>query len=235
MTTTVARPRIRLSPRVRISWLTGPGRQFERTLVRRTVVQRLAVRDDHVLERQVEQRAERREHARLVPRRPPDEELAGTLRQRVGEDERPLLGEPERRLVAPASVIERLETAGRLTRPKHWLEFAPYQMAHTPLKMTIPETQEELERAWAASYSPEANRRAVDSISDQGVNYRLIHLVMRLFFRGIYFPQMNKRAWLKVIFQNRRAIYKLAKEGVTTSLAARKSETATAAVMAHRQ
>ena len=108
-------------------------------------------------------------------------------------------------------------------------------MAHTPLKMTIPETQEELERAWAASYSPEANRRAVDSISDQGVNYRLIHLVMRLFFRGIYFPQMNKRAWLKVIFQNRRAIYKLAKEGVTTSLAARKSETATAAVMAHRQ
>src|SRR5205807_1727028 len=113
MTTTVARARIRLSPRVRISWLTGPGRQFERTLVRRTVVQRLAVRDDHVLERQVEQRAERREHARLVPRRPPDEELAGTLRQRVGEDERPLLGEPERRLVAPASVIERLETAGQ--------------------------------------------------------------------------------------------------------------------------
>src|SRR5947209_448563 len=136
----------------------------------------------------------------------------------------------------PATPLyKRLETAGRLTRPKHWLEFAPYQMAHTPLKMTIPETQEELERAWAASYSPEANRRAVDSISDQGVNYRLIHLVMRLFFRGIYFPQMNKRAWLKVIFQNRRAIYKLAKEGVTTSLAARKSETATAAVMAHRQ
>src|SRR5205807_1858412 len=111
-------------------------------------------------------------------------------------------------------LYKRLETAGRLTRPKHWLEFAPYQMAHTPLKMTIPETQEELERAWAASYSPKANRRAVDSISDRGVNYRLIHLVMRLFFRGIYFPQMNKRAWLKVIFQNRRAIYKLAKEAV---------------------
>jgi hypothetical protein len=26
---------------------------------------------------------------------------------------------------------------------------------------------------------------------------------MRLFFRGIYFPQMNKRAWLKLIAQNR--------------------------------
>src|SRR5438045_7215363 len=31
----------------------------------------------------------------------------------------------------------RLETAGRLTRPKHWLNFAPFQMAHTPLKMSI--------------------------------------------------------------------------------------------------
>jgi hypothetical protein len=92
-----------------------------------------------------------------------------------------------------------------VTRPKHWPEFASCRTADEPLKMTIPETQEELERAWAASHSPGADRRAIDSISDQGVNYRLIQLVMRLFFRGIYFPQMNKRAWLKVIFQNRRA------------------------------
>src|SRR5262249_46240090 len=33
----------------------------------------------------------------------------------------------------------RLAAAGRLTRPKHWLESVPFQMAHTPLKMTIPE------------------------------------------------------------------------------------------------
>jgi hypothetical protein len=37
---------------------------------------------------------------------------------------------------------------------------------------------------------------------------------MRLFFRGIYFPQMNKRAWLKVIAQNRRAIFGLSKEAM---------------------
>src|SRR5918911_198277 len=42
----------------------------------------------------------------------------------------------------------RLATAGRLTRPQHWLEFAPYQMAHTPLKLTIPQTQAELDQAW---------------------------------------------------------------------------------------
>jgi radical SAM superfamily enzyme YgiQ (UPF0313 family) len=108
----------------------------------------------------------------------------------------------------------RLAAAGRLTRPKHWLEFAPYQMAHTPLKLTIPQTQAELDEAWATSYSPQRNEQALDSISDQPLQYRLIHLVMRLFFRGIYFPQMNKRAWLKVIAQNRRPILKLTKEAV---------------------
>jgi radical SAM superfamily enzyme YgiQ (UPF0313 family) len=111
-------------------------------------------------------------------------------------------------------LYERLKTSGRLTRPQHWLDFAPYQMAHTPLKITIEETHEELKRAWTASYSPEANRRALDSIGDQPMDYRMVHLVMRLFFRGIYFPQMTKRQWLKVIADNRRAIYKLLREGV---------------------
>jgi radical SAM superfamily enzyme YgiQ (UPF0313 family) len=108
----------------------------------------------------------------------------------------------------------RLEAAGRLTRPKHWLDYAPYQMAHTPLKMTIPEAQFELEHAWSTAYSPETIEKALDSIKDQHIQYRVMHLVMRLFFRGIYFPQMNKRAWLKLIADNRRTIYKLMKEGI---------------------
>jgi radical SAM superfamily enzyme YgiQ (UPF0313 family) len=111
-------------------------------------------------------------------------------------------------------LYKRLEAAGRLTRPTHWLEFAPYQMAHTPLKMTIPETQAELDHAWAASYSPQRNQQALDSISDQPIQFRVMHLIMRLFFRGIYFPQMNKRAWIKLITQNRRTIFKVLKDGI---------------------
>src|SRR5437016_8267516 len=110
-------------------------------------------------------------------------------------------------------LYQRLLKAGRLTRPKHWLEFQPYQMANTPLKMTIPQTQAELEKAWRASYSPQRNENAVNSISNKSLDERIMHLVMRLLFRGIYFPQMNKRAWLKVIVDNRRPIYKLAREG----------------------
>ena len=35
----------------------------------------------------------------------------------------------------PATPLyDRLAEEGRLTRPKHWLEFAPFQMAHTPLR-----------------------------------------------------------------------------------------------------
>src|SRR5712692_5617418 len=99
----------------------------------------------------------------------------------------------------PATPLyDRLLKAGRLTRPKHWLEFAPYQMDNTPLKTTIPQTQLELDKAWTASYSPKRNWSAIDSISDKPINVRVIHLAMRLVFRGIYFPQMNKRAWVKV-------------------------------------
>src|SRR5437588_365987 len=50
-------------------------------------------------------------------------------------------------------LYKRLAESGRLTRPKHWMELAPYQMAHTPRKMTIAETQTEPDRRCANSYS----------------------------------------------------------------------------------
>ncbi len=114
----------------------------------------------------------------------------------------------------PATPLyERLEKAGRLARPKHWMEFAPFKMAHTPLKMTIEEAHSETAHAWEASYSPERIASAIGSIKDAPVEFRISHLIARLFFRGIYFPQMTKRAWIKLFFDNRQTIYKLVKEG----------------------
>src|SRR6202023_2801380 len=53
----------------------------------------------------------------------------------------------------PATPLyKRLEAAGRLTRPKHWQEFIPFAMAHTPLKMTISEAHAEVKCGWASSY-----------------------------------------------------------------------------------
>src|SRR5882672_1371719 len=115
----------------------------------------------------------------------------------------------------PATPLyDRLLKAGRLTRPKHWLEFAPYQMANTPLKITIEETHAELNKAWTESYSPQRNATALASIAGKPIKIRVMHFAMRMFFRGIYFPQMTKRAWIKLILDNRRSIFKLLREGI---------------------
>ena len=87
-------------------------------------------------------------------------------------------------------------------------------MAHDPLKMTIEEAKAETFSAWSRSYSPERNWEAVNSIKHAPIGIRIGHLVARLFFRGIYFPQMNKRAWLKLFFDNRRTIISLTREGI---------------------
>lgn len=115
----------------------------------------------------------------------------------------------------PATPLyDRLFKAGRLTRPLHWLEFAPYQMAHTPLKMTIPEAQIELEHAWASSYSPKRIAEAMDALNDKSVGWRIYHFVLRISFRGIYFPQMGVWSWTKVVAANRRTIWRLVRESV---------------------
>lgn len=119
-------------------------------------------------------------------------------------------------------LYDRLEKAGRLDRPKHWLDFAPFVMAHDPLKMTISEARTETLEAWGRSYSPERNFQAISSIDDAPIQTKISHFVARLFFRGIYFPQMNKRAWIKLLFQNRRSIIKLTREGFSTWRASRK-------------
>jgi len=125
----------------------------------------------------------------------------------------------------PATPLyQRLAAAGRLTRPKHWLEFAPFQMAHTPLKMTIQEAHHEFAQAWTASYSAERIAEAIDSISEKSVEIRIMHLIARLFFRGIYFPQMGVWAWTKVIAQNRQTIFRLVGEALGRWRPARKQK-----------
>jgi hypothetical protein len=87
-------------------------------------------------------------------------------------------------------------------------------MAHTPLKMTIDEAHDEVNYGWAQSYSPKALALAVESLDDQPIGYRINIFLARLCFRGIYFPMLGKLAWLRVIGENRKTIFKLAKEAI---------------------
>ncbi|MEO8435595.1 MAG: radical SAM protein [Pyrinomonadaceae bacterium] len=113
----------------------------------------------------------------------------------------------------PATPLyDRLQKAGRLDRPKHWMDFAPFVMAHTPLKMSIGEARVEVQLAWSSSYSSKRNSQALKAIQGAPVQYRIGMLIARLFFRGIYFPQMNRWAWIKLIAQNGGSIFSLTRE-----------------------
>ncbi len=110
----------------------------------------------------------------------------------------------------PATPLyDRLAAAGRLTRPQHWLEFKPFTMSFTPLGVTAEQAEAEIRHAWASSYSPQTIADSMQWLEAKSFPDRLIHLLSRLAFRGIYFPQMKRRDWMRVLFQNRAPILRL--------------------------
>jgi radical SAM superfamily enzyme YgiQ (UPF0313 family) len=110
----------------------------------------------------------------------------------------------------PATPLyDRLAAAGRLTRPKHWLEFKPFTMSFTPLGITTEQAEAEVRQGWASSYSPQTIASSMGWLGSKSFPDRLIHLLCRLAFRGIYFPQMKRGDWLQVLFQNRGPILRL--------------------------
>lgn len=154
-----------------------------------------------------------------------DNDTVGVADRTVDEIEKWAPGLPVFGQLTPfpaTPLYDRLRDAGRLKREKHWLDFAPFVMAHDPLKMTIDEAKDETFSAWSRSYSPERNFAAINSIRTAPIDTRISHLVARLFFRGIYFPQMSKWAWIKLLIDNRRSIFSLTGEGVRTWRKARK-------------
>jgi hypothetical protein len=147
-----------------------------------------------------------------------DNDTPGVADRTLGEMRNWPPGLPVFGLLTPfpaTPLYDRLAKENRLTRPKHWLDFAPFHMAHTPLKMDGDQAQAEVKHAWSASYSPAAIRSAIDSIQAEPVPHRICHLVARIFFRGIYFPQTTTWSWLKVIAQNRGSIVHLIREAFT--------------------
>ncbi len=115
-------------------------------------------------------------------------------------------------------LYNKLAGSGRLTRPKHWLDFKPFIMAHTPKGLSPAEAEAEVRRAWTRSYSPESIARAQLRLSDAPLGDRIIHLLSGLAFRGIYFPQMRKRDLLRLFFENRVPILEILTQGLKMRL-----------------
>jgi radical SAM superfamily enzyme YgiQ (UPF0313 family) len=115
----------------------------------------------------------------------------------------------------PATPLyDRLLGEGRLTRPEHWLDFKPFHMAYTPSAISIEQSEKEVREAWVRSYSAEAIAKALDKIKHRPFAERAVLFATRIAFRGIYFPQLSKRQWLGVVWENRRTFYNLVREGI---------------------
>src|SRR5438093_5952866 len=86
----------------------------------------------------------------------------------------------------PATPLyDRLLKAGRLTRPKHWLDFRPFRMAFTPDQISIEQAEGEVREAWTESYSPQSIGKALSSIGSRPFRERSVMFFARLAFRGI--------------------------------------------------
>ena len=125
----------------------------------------------------------------------------------------------------PATPLyERLALAGRLTRPKHWLEFKPFSMDFSPLGISSKQAEAEVREAWESSYTPTANASAMRWLESRPLPDRVIHLLSRLAFRGIYFPQMTRKEWVRILFQNRSSILRVISQALKMKLWSRPKE-----------
>jgi hypothetical protein len=109
-------------------------------------------------------------------------------------------------------LYKRLLEGGRLTRPKHWLDFRPFTMSYTPDKISIDQAEAEVREAWTRAYSPEATMQALEMISNRPVSERAVVFFARLAFRGIYFPQVRSGQWMSLLWRNRRVLLSLCSE-----------------------
>jgi len=117
----------------------------------------------------------------------------------------------------PATPLyDRLQAEGRLTRPEHWLDFQAFKTAFVPKGISPEEAENEVHHSWSHCYEPPALRRAQRWLRahHKPFGQQLTHFIARLLFRGIYFPQMSRWTWIKLLAQNMHTLGSLAYCGV---------------------
>jgi len=116
----------------------------------------------------------------------------------------------------PATPLyDRLLRETRLTRPRHWLDFRPFRMAFQPKHISIEQAEQEVHEAWSRSYGPRAVAAALDKVQGRPFRERSLLLIARLLFRGIYFPQMGRSQWIRVLIAHRHSIIRTLRQAFT--------------------
>lgn len=102
----------------------------------------------------------------------------------------------------------KLRSSGRL-REKHWMDYRPYSTAFEPAQMTPDELHKEIRRAWTMAYEPDAIYSRLKKMRNRPFFERLIVMVANLCFRGVFFPQMNWKSWIKLFAENRWSFFEI--------------------------
>lgn len=102
-------------------------------------------------------------------------------------------------------LYKKLRTENRLEH-RHWMNYRPYGAVFEPKLMTRQELEREMHEAWRLGYAPANIYQRLRRMRGQLRLHKLIYLFATLAFRGVYFRQMTVRAWLRVIWENRRAV-----------------------------
>lgn len=102
----------------------------------------------------------------------------------------------------------KLRMEGRLVE-SHWMNYKPYASAFVPKNMTGEELHKEIRTGWGMAYAPDAIYSRLRRMRNRPFFERLIVFVANLCFRGVFFPQMNLRAWFKLFWENKRSFYEI--------------------------
>jgi radical SAM superfamily enzyme YgiQ (UPF0313 family) len=114
------------------------------------------------------------------------------------------------------SLYDRLAAEGRLSRPRHWLDFRAFKTTYIHPRLTQEALEGEIRNSWRHCYKPAAFRCAQKWLKTnrKGFGYQFMHFVSRLFFRGIYFPQRSRWAWIRLLLSNSPTILSLVRSGI---------------------
>ncbi|RPJ64468.1 MAG: radical SAM protein, partial [Acidobacteria bacterium] len=113
-------------------------------------------------------------------------------------------------------LYDRLMKSGRLTRPEHWLDFHPFESTFVPAHLSAEEAQDEIRESWRAAYGPAAFSGTQKWMhqNQKPFEQQLMLFISRLLFRGIYFPQMTRWSWARLLARNVFAMASLVRSGL---------------------
>ncbi len=117
-------------------------------------------------------------------------------------------------IFSPLTPLPGTQQYARLRQEKrlvegHWRNYRAYVPPFEPKQMSAEQLQSEVRQAWLLAYDPAAILQRLRLMRNRPFFERLLVFAANLMLRGVYFPQMNFRSWMRLFWENRRSFGEL--------------------------